>query len=40
MLALLYDPSILRFKDDPRFTEFCRKVVLPVPGETSARKST
>ena len=35
---LLYGPFILRFKDDPRFADFCRKVGLPVPGETS-RKS-
>jgi tetratricopeptide (TPR) repeat protein len=37
---LLYDPFILRFKDDPRFAAFCRKVGLPVPGMTSASKST
>jgi TolB-like protein/Flp pilus assembly protein TadD len=37
---LLYDPFILRYKDDPRFAVFCRKVGLPVPGETSARKPT
>jgi Tfp pilus assembly protein PilF len=37
---LLYDPFILRYKDDPRFATFCRKVGLPVPGETSSRKST
>ena len=30
----LYDPVILRYKDDPRFVAFCRKVGLPVPGET------
>jgi TolB-like protein/Tfp pilus assembly protein PilF len=36
---LLYDPLILRYKDDPRFAAFCRKVGLPVPGETSARRS-
>jgi hypothetical protein len=35
---LLYDPFILRYKDDPRFATFCRKVGLVVPGET--RKST
>jgi tetratricopeptide (TPR) repeat protein len=32
--TLLYDPFILRYKDDPRFAAFCRKVGLPVPGET------
>jgi TolB-like protein/Tfp pilus assembly protein PilF len=37
---LLFDPFILRYRDDPRFAAFCRKVGLPVPGETSARKST
>ena len=37
--GLLYDPFILRYKDDPRFAAFCRKVGLPVPGETSAHKS-
>jgi TolB-like protein/Tfp pilus assembly protein PilF len=31
--ALLHDPFILRYKDDPRFAAFCRKVGLPVPGE-------
>ena len=31
--TLLYDPFILRYKDDPRFAAFCRKVGLPVPGE-------
>ena len=36
---LLFDPFILRYKDDPRFAAFCRKVGLPVPGEASARKS-
>ncbi len=29
---LLYDPLILRFKHDPRFAAYCRKVGLPVPG--------
>jgi TolB-like protein/Tfp pilus assembly protein PilF len=37
---LLFDPFILRFKDDPRFAAFCRKVGLPVPGEISAQTST
>jgi hypothetical protein len=31
---LLFDPFILRYQDDPRFAAFCRKVGLPVPGET------
>jgi TolB-like protein/Tfp pilus assembly protein PilF len=30
---LLFDPFILRYKDDPGFAAFCRKVGLPVPGE-------
>lgn len=37
---LLYDPFIRRYRNDPRFAAFCRKVGLPVPRETSARKST
>ena len=37
---LLFDPFILRYKDDPRFAAFCRKVRLPVPGEATAHKST
>ena len=37
--SLLYDPFILRYKDDPRFAAFCRKVGLPVPGETASRKT-
>ena len=36
---LLYDPFILRYKDDPRFAAFCRKVGLPVPGKPPGRKS-
>jgi TolB-like protein/Tfp pilus assembly protein PilF len=32
---LFFDPFIVRFKDDPRFAAFCRKVGLPVPGEGS-----
>jgi len=38
--GLLFDPFILRYRDDPRFAAFCRKVGLPVPGETSSGKST
>lgn len=37
---LLYDPFIRRYRNDPRFAAFCRKVGLPVPGEASSRKST
>jgi TolB-like protein/Flp pilus assembly protein TadD len=37
IVNLLYDPFILRYKDDPRFAAFCRKVGLPVPGEAPAR---
>ena len=37
---LLYDPFILRYKGDPRFVAYCRKVGLPVPGEAPAGKST
>jgi TolB-like protein/Tfp pilus assembly protein PilF len=40
ILNLYFDAFILRFRDDPRFAAFCRKVGLPVPGETSSRKST
>ena len=29
---LLYDPFISRYKSDPRYAAFCRKVGLPVPG--------
>ncbi|MEA3142167.1 MAG: hypothetical protein QOK23_4336 [Gammaproteobacteria bacterium] len=31
--SLLNDPFILRYKDDPRFSAFCRKVGLPMPAE-------
>ena len=37
---LLLDPFLLRFKDDPRFAAFCRKVGLPVPGDGSGHTST
>jgi TolB-like protein/Tfp pilus assembly protein PilF len=37
---LLFDPFILRYKDNPRFAAFCRKVGLPVPGEASPRTSS
>ena len=35
--TLLYDPFILRYKDDPRFAAFCRKVGLPTPAEVAGR---
>jgi TolB-like protein/Tfp pilus assembly protein PilF len=38
--GLLYDPIILRFKDDPRFAAFCRKVGLPALGEPRAHTQT
>ncbi len=39
IVYLLYDPFILRYKADPRFAAFCKKVGLPEPGAT-ALKST
>jgi TolB-like protein/Tfp pilus assembly protein PilF len=36
---IYFDPFILRYKDDPRFAAFCRKIALPVPGENSAGTS-
>jgi TolB-like protein/Flp pilus assembly protein TadD len=37
--GLLADPFILRYRDDPRFAAFCRKVGLPVPAEAAAHKT-
>jgi tetratricopeptide (TPR) repeat protein len=34
---LLYDPLILRYKDDPRFAAFCKKAGLPTPAEVGKR---
>jgi TolB-like protein/Tfp pilus assembly protein PilF len=34
---LLSDPIILRYKDDPRFAAFCKKVGLPTPSEVGKR---
>ena len=34
---LLFDPFILRYKDDQRFSAFCRKVGLPTPAEVAGR---
>jgi TolB-like protein/Tfp pilus assembly protein PilF len=36
---LLYDPFILRYRDDLRFAAFCRKVHLPVPAAATAARS-
>ena len=29
---LLIDPTLRPYRNDPRFTAYCRKVGLPVPG--------
>lgn len=36
---LLYDPILLRCRDDPRFAAFARKVGLPVPGAAASTNS-
>jgi TolB-like protein/tetratricopeptide (TPR) repeat protein len=35
MQQLLYDPFLLRYKDDARFTAFCKNIGLPPPGAVS-----
>ena len=35
--SVLYDAFIQRYKDDPRFAAFCRKVGLPAPGGVRPR---
>lgn len=37
---LLYDPFILRYKDDSRFAAICKKAGLPTPAEVAARKKS
>jgi hypothetical protein len=37
IIYLLFDPFILRYKDDPRFGALCRKAGLPVPGEAKTQ---
>ncbi|MFT3763763.1 MAG: hypothetical protein QM761_14375 [Pseudoxanthomonas sp.] len=32
----LYDPLLLRFRDDPRFAAYCRQAGLLPPGESKA----
>lgn len=34
---LLFDPALLRLRDDPRFAAFCAKVGLPAPRDSEAR---
>ena len=36
--GLLYDPLILRYRHDPRFTAYCRKVGLPTTTDAVAMK--
>jgi TolB-like protein/Flp pilus assembly protein TadD len=38
MGLLLFDPLILRYQDDPRFTVFCKKVGLPATTDAVAMK--
>ena len=33
---LYYDSILLRYKEDPRFAAFCRKVGLPTPAEVAS----
>ena len=33
---LYYDPFLLRYKTDPRFAVFCKKIGLPTPAEVAA----
>jgi hypothetical protein len=35
---LLLDPFILRYRDDPRFAAFCKKVGLPATTDAVAMK--
>ena len=37
---LLYDPFLLRYKDDPRFAAFCTKVGLPTPADLAKANTT
>ena len=37
--TLLFDPIVLRYRDDPRFAAYCRKVGLPVPGAAAPATS-
>jgi TolB-like protein/DNA-binding winged helix-turn-helix (wHTH) protein/Tfp pilus assembly protein PilF len=33
---VLFDPLLLRFRDDPRFAAYCKETGLPPPGESEA----
>lgn len=33
---VLYNPLMMRFRDDPKFIAFCKKASLPPPGESEA----
>lgn len=35
---VLYDPFILRYRDDPRVAAFCKKVGLPTTTDAVAMK--
>jgi TolB-like protein/Tfp pilus assembly protein PilF len=37
IIYLGYDPIVRRYKDDPRFAAFCKKVGLPTPAEVGKR---
>ncbi|MBV8853627.1 MAG: hypothetical protein JOY91_09515 [Sinobacteraceae bacterium] len=38
--GLLYDPFILRYKEDPRMAAFCKTVGLPTPAEVAAQNKS
>jgi TolB-like protein/Flp pilus assembly protein TadD len=40
VVQLLADPFLMAVRSDPRFAPFCRKVGLPVPGESAETVST
>jgi hypothetical protein len=33
---VLYDPVMLRFRDEPKFIAFCKKIGLPPPSDSEA----